>query len=122
VPSFYDSIEINVERMSLKFRARATMGNPVVAFLATAGEWLMTMLLMRFIYRLMRWIANMDSPPDHPVERAARIADFKVPENWKARPQWWQRQRRPYDTGSRARPDPAPKADGPYGARPVSLD
>jgi HAE1 family hydrophobic/amphiphilic exporter-1 len=122
VPSFYDSIEINVERMSLKFRARATMGNPVVAFLATAGEWLMTMLLMRFIYRLMRWIANMDSPPDHPVERAARIADFKVPENWKARPQWWQRQRRPYDTGSRAKPDPAPKADGPYGARPVSLD
>jgi HAE1 family hydrophobic/amphiphilic exporter-1 len=122
VPSFYDSIQINVERMSLKLRARAALGNPFLAFLATAGEWLMTMLLMRFLYRLVRWVANMDSPYEHPVEKAARLADFKVPDGWKPRPQWWQRQRRQSDTGSRAKPGDTPKAEGPYGARPVALD
>jgi HAE1 family hydrophobic/amphiphilic exporter-1 len=122
VPSFYDSVEINVERMALKFRARAALGNSFFAFMTTLGEWLMTMLLLRFLYRLMRWVANMDSPPDHPAERAARAVDFKLPEHWQARPQWWQRQRRPSDTGSRARPESAPKPADPYGARPATLD
>jgi HAE1 family hydrophobic/amphiphilic exporter-1 len=112
VPSFYDSIEINRERMSIKLHARAAIGNPVVAFFATVLEFFATILMLRFFYRLTRWCFNMSSPPAHPAERAIETAGFQVPQWWIARPQWWQRAR-----GESTRP-----RDNPYQARPALVD
>src|SRR5688572_8989108 len=90
VPSFYDSIEIARERASLKFHARAAYGNPLVAFLATLGEAVITLLFIRFAYRAARWLLNLNTPAEHPVERAARVAGFAVPVGFVARPKPWQ--------------------------------
>jgi len=51
VPTFYDSIEIARDRAFAKFRRRAGRWNPALAFLATFVEALLTMLLVRFVYR-----------------------------------------------------------------------
>jgi HAE1 family hydrophobic/amphiphilic exporter-1 len=109
VPSFYDSVEINRERMSIKLHARATYQNPVVAFLLTFFEFFATLLLLRFLYRLCRWGAGLAAPTEHPAERAARVADFPVPAWFTPRPQWWQRGR-----GETTKPRPSP-----YAPRPV---
>jgi len=116
VPSFYDSIQINVERMALKFGARRAYGNPVLAFLATGGEWLLTMLMLRFLYRVFRWALNMDSPFEHPVEKAARLVGFQVPQGWQARPKRWQRAWREHKPGTRT------GRVNPYAARPTTAD
>jgi HAE1 family hydrophobic/amphiphilic exporter-1 len=92
IPSFYDSIEIASERAKLKFRARAALGNPFVAFLVTFVEGLLTLTLLRFLYRAARWLLNR-APAEHPVERAARLKGFAVPEGFAAYPAPWQRQR-----------------------------
>jgi HAE1 family hydrophobic/amphiphilic exporter-1 len=91
IPSFYDSIELNRERFLLKFRARALLGNTFLAFLQTLGEAVLAVLLGRFLYRCARWALGMDSPREHPVERAVRLHAFVVPEWWTARPKPWQR-------------------------------
>src|SRR4029077_3162973 len=52
IPTFYDSIEISRERAVAKFRERAVRMNPFIAFLATFGEAILTLLLIRFLYRL----------------------------------------------------------------------
>ncbi len=114
VPSFYDSIEINRERAAIKFHARAAYGNTFVAFMVTLFEGLATLLLLRFFYRLVRWLSGLQSPEEHPVERAQRIVGFEVREGYVVRPQWWQRARRPY----------TPKQRGggkrnPYAPRPM---
>jgi hypothetical protein len=94
IPSFYDSIELNKDRAALKFRARAALGNAFVAFLQTLGEGIITVIPIRFVYRASRWlIGGYDTPPEHPVERAARLRGFAVPEHWVARPKAWQRSR-----------------------------
>jgi hydrophobic/amphiphilic exporter-1 (mainly G- bacteria), HAE1 family len=95
VPSFYDSIEINRERAALKFHARAALYNPLLAFMATLGEALITLVFVRFFYRVCRWAANQKTPSEHPVERAARLVGFAIPAGFKPRPQVWQR---PYGT------------------------
>ena len=92
VPSFYDSIEITRERAKLKFHARAALGNPFVAFVATFGEALLTLTFVRFLYRVLRWILNL-RPAEHPVERAARLVGFEVPADFDPRPAPWQRPR-----------------------------
>jgi len=120
VPSFYDSIQINVERMALKFRARSALVNAFYAFWITLIEFWLTMWLWRFWFRLARWVLNLNSPVEHPVERAARLKGFEVPAGWVARPQWWQRQRRVTygpsgDPVHTARPNP-------YAARPTPAD
>ena len=92
IPSFYDSIEIASERAKLKFRARAALGNPLVAFVVTFVEGLLTLTLLRFLYRAARWLLNL-APAEHPVERAARLKGFAVAEGFKAYPAPWQRQR-----------------------------
>jgi hydrophobic/amphiphilic exporter-1 (mainly G- bacteria), HAE1 family len=51
VPAFYDSIEIARDRMFAKLRRRQAHGNPVLAFAATAGEALATLLMLRWLYR-----------------------------------------------------------------------
>ncbi len=113
VPSFYDSIEINRERAGIKFNARAAYGNTFVAFLLTLFETIATILMLRFLYRLARWLFGLQSPGEHPVERAQRLVGFEVREDYVVRPQWWQRARRPY----------TPKLGGgkpnPYAPRPM---
>jgi HAE1 family hydrophobic/amphiphilic exporter-1 len=94
VPSFYDSIEINRERAKLKFQARAAMYNPALAFVVTLGEAVFTLMSFRFVYRLGWWLVSglkKGSPPEHPVEKAARLAGFPIPAGFKPRPQSWQR-------------------------------
>jgi hypothetical protein len=54
VPTFYDSIEIARDRAIAKFHARAARRNPFTAFVLTFGEALLTLLLLRFLYRLVR--------------------------------------------------------------------
>ena len=92
IPSFYDSIEIASVRAKLKFRARAALGNPFVAFVATFVEGMLTLTLLRFLYRAARWLFNL-APAEHPVERAARLEGFAVPEGFEPYPAPWQRQR-----------------------------
>jgi hydrophobic/amphiphilic exporter-1 (mainly G- bacteria), HAE1 family len=92
IPSFYDSIEIARERAKLKASARAALYNPAVAFVVTFVEALLTLLLLRFLYRATRWLLNLQ-PVEHPVERAARLAGREVPAGFNPRPAPWQRQR-----------------------------
>jgi len=92
IPSFYDSTEIASERAKLKFKARATLGNSFAAFVLTFVEALLTLTLLRFLYRAARWLLNL-APVEHPVERAARLKGFAVPEWFEPYPAPWQRQR-----------------------------
>jgi hydrophobic/amphiphilic exporter-1 (mainly G- bacteria), HAE1 family len=90
IPSFYDSIELNWDRAVLKYRARALLGNPFVAFLQTVGEAYLTLKLWRFTFRCVRWLFWIDSPREHPVELAARLHGMEVPSWWVPRPKPWQ--------------------------------
>ena len=92
IPSFYDSIEIASERAKLKFKARAALGNPLVAFVVTFVEGLLALTLLRFLYRAARWLLNLE-PAEHPVARAGRLKGFAVPERFDPSPSPWQRQR-----------------------------
>jgi HAE1 family hydrophobic/amphiphilic exporter-1 len=62
VPTFYDSIEIARDRAIAKFRRRAESRNPALAFLQTLGEAFLTLLLMRFFYRLSKRLFTKNSP------------------------------------------------------------
>jgi len=67
VPTFYDSIEISRERAKAKFHARSAVMNPFGAFVLTFGEALLTLILVRFLYRLARKLlgsGNGRTPPD----------------------------------------------------------
>ncbi len=52
VPTFYDSIEISRDRMMAKFRRRESRWNTFFAFIATFVEALLTLIMLRFIFRL----------------------------------------------------------------------
>ncbi|MFZ6779111.1 efflux RND transporter permease subunit [Undibacterium sp. Ji83W] len=52
VPTFYDSIEISVDRMIAKFHRRETRWNTFFAFIMTFVEALLTLVMLRFIFRL----------------------------------------------------------------------
>jgi hydrophobic/amphiphilic exporter-1 (mainly G- bacteria), HAE1 family len=54
IPSFYDSIEISRDRMVAKFRARSERWNPFYAFVLTFVEALLTLVLVRFVWRMLR--------------------------------------------------------------------
>jgi cell division inhibitor SulA len=92
IPSFYDSIEIASERAKLKYSARAALANPLVAFVVTFVEGLLTLTLLRFLYRTARWLLNL-APAEHPVERAVRLKGFAVAEGFEPYPAPWQRHR-----------------------------
>jgi len=53
VPTFYDAIEIARERAGAKYRARAARGNAFVAGVQTVLEAIATLLLLRFLWRLV---------------------------------------------------------------------
>ena len=68
------------------------LGNPFAAFVVTFVEGLLTLTLLRFLYRAARWLLNL-APAEHPAERAARLEGFVVPEGFEPCPAPWQRQR-----------------------------
>ena len=72
VPSFYDSIEISRERAGAKFRARAALGNPLFAFVATLFEAILTIFGIRALYRLVA-VRLLGMKREHPVARAKRL-------------------------------------------------
>jgi HAE1 family hydrophobic/amphiphilic exporter-1 len=51
IPSFYDSIEIARDRMFAKFGLRAQRWNGLIAFVLTFAEALLTLALLRFVWR-----------------------------------------------------------------------
>jgi HAE1 family hydrophobic/amphiphilic exporter-1 len=51
VPTFYDSIEIARDRMVAKFHRRAEKWNGLFAFIATFGEAICTLLMLRMVMR-----------------------------------------------------------------------
>ncbi len=53
IPSFYDSIEIARDHMFAKFKRRATRWNALFAFVVTFVEALLTLLLLRVVYRTL---------------------------------------------------------------------
>ena len=53
VPTFYDSIEIARERALAKFNLREQRLSALPAFLITLIEALLTLVVVRFLYRLM---------------------------------------------------------------------
>jgi preprotein translocase subunit SecF/cbb3-type cytochrome oxidase subunit 3 len=114
IPSFYDSIELNWDRLGYKFKARTALYNPILAFLVTFGEFWMTIFFFRFFYRCVRFLFGRQSPSEHPVEKAARLHDFIVPEGWEPRPKAWQGR-----DGTRAG---RTSGRDPYAARPAGID
>ncbi|MBI3369854.1 MAG: efflux RND transporter permease subunit, partial [Burkholderiales bacterium] len=64
IPSFYDSIEISRDRAIAKFRRRAERWTAAPAFLVTLLEAVLTLLLVRFVFRLLmravRWAFGWD--------------------------------------------------------------
>lgn len=52
VPTFYDSIEIARDRAVAKFNARADRWNALTAFLMTLFEAILTLVFVRFVYRV----------------------------------------------------------------------
>ncbi len=62
VPTFYDSIEITRDRAVAKFKRRAEDGNALLAFVFTLAEALLALLLLRWVYRMLKagphWLAQ----------------------------------------------------------------
>ena len=56
IPSFYDSIEIARDRMVAKFGRRSERSNPFFAFVLTFVEAVLTLVLVRFLWRLVKWV------------------------------------------------------------------
>jgi len=54
IPSFYDSIEVSRDRAIEKFKSRNVRWNPPVAFVTTLVEALLTLVLLRWVYRLLK--------------------------------------------------------------------
>jgi hypothetical protein len=56
VPTFYDSIEIARDRMFAKFHRRAGRMNVIFAFVMTFVEAILTLLLVRLVFRTLVWV------------------------------------------------------------------
>ncbi|MEW6763981.1 MAG: efflux RND transporter permease subunit [Pseudomonadota bacterium] len=59
VPTFYDSIEIARDRMYAKFNRRAARLPVLVAFLMTFVEAILTIVLVRAVFRLVMWLGRL---------------------------------------------------------------
>jgi HAE1 family hydrophobic/amphiphilic exporter-1 len=62
VPTFYDSIEIARDRAKAKYRRRAIQWNPFVAFVLTFIEALLTLTLLRFVFRMRKRLEAWSEP------------------------------------------------------------
>jgi HAE1 family hydrophobic/amphiphilic exporter-1 len=58
IPSFYDSIEISRDRALAKFHAREARWNPFFAFVVTLIEALLTVVLLRYVWRAAKRAAG----------------------------------------------------------------
>ncbi len=54
VPTFYDSIEITRDRAIAKFHRRSERRNPFLAFVLTLLEAILALLLVRWVYRILK--------------------------------------------------------------------
>jgi multidrug efflux pump subunit AcrB len=54
IPTFYDSIEIARDRLADKFQRRSKQRGTGISLVLTALEILLTLLLVRFVYRLLK--------------------------------------------------------------------
>ncbi|HEU4851860.1 MAG TPA: efflux RND transporter permease subunit [Telluria sp.] len=54
VPTFYDSIEISVDRMKAKFQRRVGRWSALPAFFMTLVEAVLTLVFVRFVYRMLK--------------------------------------------------------------------
>ncbi|OON63706.1 acriflavin resistance protein [Massilia sp. KIM] len=59
VPTFYDSIEIARDRMLAKFGRRAERMNPAFAFIMTFVEAVLTIVMVRFVFRMIMRLVGM---------------------------------------------------------------
>ena len=59
VPTFYDSIEIARDRMVAKFGRRAQRFNPALAFLMTFVEAILTLIMVRLVFRVIVRLIGM---------------------------------------------------------------
>jgi hydrophobic/amphiphilic exporter-1 (mainly G- bacteria), HAE1 family len=59
IPSFYDSIEISRDGAIAKFRARSQRWNAPLAFVLTFLEALLTLLLVRFVWRMLKRLVGL---------------------------------------------------------------
>jgi hypothetical protein len=59
VPTFYDSIEIARDRMVAKFLRRAARYTALPAFLVTFVEAILTLILVRLVFRMIVAIVKM---------------------------------------------------------------
>ncbi|MFN7695860.1 MAG: efflux RND transporter permease subunit [Burkholderiales bacterium] len=71
VPSFYDSIEISRDRMFAKFHTRVPRWTVMGAFLLTFIEAILTLLMIRLVFRLLTWPFKRRQPVDLVAARAA---------------------------------------------------
>lgn len=62
VPTFYDSIEISLDRAIAKNRRRALHWNAVLAFAVTFFEAILTLVLIRFVFRSILWLGRRGKP------------------------------------------------------------
>jgi HAE1 family hydrophobic/amphiphilic exporter-1 len=69
VPTFYDSIEISVDRAVAKYHRRTERWNAVFAFVATLIEALLTLVMVRFFFRLFMRLIRRNRPL--PVNRVS---------------------------------------------------
>jgi HAE1 family hydrophobic/amphiphilic exporter-1 len=58
IPSFYDSIEISRDRMIAKFKRRAERYHASLAFVQTFVEALLTLVFVRFVWRMLAWVVR----------------------------------------------------------------
>ena len=58
IPSFYDSIERARDGAVAKFHLRASRWHVAVAFVVTLTEALLTLVMVRMVWRLLRWLVQ----------------------------------------------------------------
>jgi len=64
IPSFYDSIEVSRDRLLAKFHRREARWNPLFAFVLTFVEALLTLLMLRALWRMLaRGVARLRGRP-----------------------------------------------------------
>jgi hydrophobic/amphiphilic exporter-1 (mainly G- bacteria), HAE1 family len=59
IPSFYDSIETSRDRAVAKFKLRELRWNAFFAFVVTMVEALLTLLFLRFVWRLLKRLLRL---------------------------------------------------------------
>ncbi len=82
VPTFYDSIEIARDRMFAKFHRREARWNTAIAFVMTFVELILTLILVRFAFRMLilglnwsseRRDARRSAPPPVVAKKAKMV-------------------------------------------------